>query len=85
MKDPRFRFKKKFGIDPLAVLNYFFVESVKFRYKKNYYGVYKRLWLYVKNTYGVNISYYQLLRFIHSYQKFMQWISKGKPVDLYVK
>lgn len=82
MKDPRFHFQKKYRINPTGLLNFYFIESLKLNGRKQK-GIMKNTWEYAKNVYNLDIGYFALYAFIQRYKKFMKWLSKDKPVDIY--
>jgi len=86
MIDPRYSFYRKYHVNPNGILNFFFIESIKFkkRIKKRptKYGLYKLTLNYARNAYGrKDLKYYQLYYLIRQYKKFMNWIRRGKPID----
>jgi len=80
MRDPRFNFAKKYQVDPDEILNFYFIESLKFKKKR---GRFKATWDYTRNIYSIDLSYHSLYAFIKRYKKFMKWIFKDKPVPTY--
>jgi len=83
MRDPRFSFRKKYGVNPNGILNFFFIEGIKLKHNRTKYRLYKMTWNYARNCYNLNIPYHRMWWFLHRYEKFMKWLQKGKPVNIY--
>jgi len=83
MRDPRFSFYKKYKINPNVVLNFYFIEGLKLSPKASKYGLIQLTRRYIKNAYGVDLSYWTLYLFLQRYKKFQKWLQRDKPVPIF--
>lgn len=84
MRDPRFHFQQIYHINPIGILNFFMVEGIKLQKHPSKYGLYKLTFNYARNAYNLeNLTYMKLYYFLTRYQKFLKWLQRNKPIQIF--